>query len=124
MGFPLPLPVTCRDARKRKWEPRPNARPSCAEDRVAANGHQGRYAPLRGGLRPSLTAVRCYASGEAGRDGGMVSSVEHRDGNKGDVFDISHYFVAIKYRGLVILLRQPLCQFSTSTELSAHDSVA
>jgi hypothetical protein len=27
-------------------EPHPNADPSCAKDRVAANGPQGRYAPL------------------------------------------------------------------------------
>jgi len=30
-----------------------------------------------------LTAIRCHASGMAGRDGGIVSSVEHREGRKG-----------------------------------------
>src|SRR3954447_12198534 len=42
--------------------------------------HTGRFAPLRGGRWPSLTADHRLASGEAGRDGGMVSPVKQRDG--------------------------------------------
>src|SRR5690242_10218121 len=65
MGFPIPLPVNCRDVRKRKWEPRPNADPFCAKHHVA---------------------------GKAGRYEGMISSVEHKDGNKGEVVDIQHFY--------------------------------
>jgi hypothetical protein len=55
-------------------------RPTYPEWRMASIGPQGRFAPLRGGPWPSLTASRrpmrwCVA----GRDGGMVTSVEHRD---------------------------------------------
>jgi hypothetical protein len=40
---------------------------------------QGGCAPLRGGLRPSLTTEPRLAHGKAGRDGGMVSSIKQRD---------------------------------------------
>src|ERR1700733_14280075 len=40
----------------------------------------GRFAPLRGGRWPSLTADRRLAPGKAGRDGGMVYSIKQRDG--------------------------------------------
>src|SRR5271157_75526 len=75
MGFPLPLPNACMDRGKRKRD----RVPACRQRRKAAGGPQGRWAPLRGGLRPSLTATRRLATGKAGRDGGMVISIEHRD---------------------------------------------
>jgi GrpB protein len=92
MCFPLPLPIVCRGGRKRNWEAR-QIHPSCAEGRVAAKGPQGRYAPLtRWPLRPSLTAIHCYAPRRAGRDGGMVFSIEHRDGSEDEVIDIPMSF--------------------------------
>ena len=62
---------------------RARTRPSCAEGRVAANGPQGRYAPLTRWPTAILDRRSLLRVGKAGRDGGMVSSVEHRDGNKG-----------------------------------------
>src|SRR5271157_3621574 len=41
--------------------------------------HTGRCAPLRGGLRPSLSAAARDALAEGGRDEGMVRLVEPRD---------------------------------------------
>lgn len=55
-------------------------RPTCAQNGKAAFGHQGRFAPLRGGRWPSLTADHRLAHGKTGRNGGMVSSIEQRDG--------------------------------------------
>src|ERR1700733_13719568 len=79
MGFPLPLPDAHRDHGRRKYD----RVPACRQRRKAAGGPQGRSAPLRGGLRPSLTATRRLAPRKGGRDGGMVHSIEHRDGRKG-----------------------------------------
>jgi transposase len=53
--------------------------PTCTQHGQAGIGHQGRFAPLRGGLRPSLTADPRLAPQKAGRDEGMVSPVEQRD---------------------------------------------
>src|SRR5664279_2196131 len=80
MGFPLPLPTTPLGIGKRKSD----RVPACRQRRSAAGGPQGRWAPLRGGLRPSLTATRRRAPRKGGRDGGMVHSIEHRDGRKGE----------------------------------------
>jgi hypothetical protein len=91
----FPVSVSVRPYRKWKQEagsvgqrgqrfggPPPSG-PACIQDRKTARGHQGRFAPLRGGVPPSLTATRRLASGKAGRDGGMVPSIEHRDARKG-----------------------------------------
>src|ERR1700719_4100480 len=57
----------------------PRRAPTCAQHGKSTLGPQGRFAPLRGGRWPSLTADRRLARGKAGRDGGMVSSIEQRD---------------------------------------------
>src|ERR1700759_539971 len=67
MGFPLPLPVRCQEAGKRKWK--------CALLRPASHGW-GRPSRTRRAAdavaeRPCLTAVRSHASGNPGRDEGM-----------------------------------------------------
>src|SRR6266436_1694291 len=61
-------------------EPHPNADPSCAKDRVAANGPQGRYAPLTRWPtaildRRSLLRV---GQGRSGRKDG--APIEQKDG--------------------------------------------
>jgi hypothetical protein len=123
MCFPLPLPIVCRGGRKRNWEAR-QIHPSCAEGRVAANGPQGRYAPLtRWPLRPSLTAIHCYAAGRAGRDGGMVLSVEHRDGNEDEVLIFRCLFMSINYRGLAIAHPQISRQFAAPAILGGQNLV-
>src|ERR1700732_718170 len=58
----------------------PRRAPTCAQHGKSTLGPQGRFAPLRGGLWPSLTADRRLAPGKAGRDGGMVYSIKQRDG--------------------------------------------
>src|SRR3984957_13728327 len=58
----------------------PRRAPTCAQHGKSTLGPQGRFAPLRGGRRPSLTADRRLAPGKAGRDGGMVHSIKQRDG--------------------------------------------
>jgi len=60
--------------------PRAAKSPNLLQHGKAALGPQGRFAPLRGGLRPSLTAERRLAGAKTGRDRGMVSSIEQRDG--------------------------------------------
>ena len=62
-------------------EPHPNADPSCAKDRVAANGPQGRYAPLTRWPtaildRRSLLRV---GQGRSGRKDG--APIEQKDGD-------------------------------------------
>ena len=44
-----------------------------------ARDRQGRESPLRGGLRPSLTAAARVGAGCAGRDGGMAVLIEQQD---------------------------------------------
>src|SRR5271168_3983673 len=58
----------------------PRRAPNCAQHGKSTLGPQGRFAPLRGGRWPSLTADRRLAPGKAGRDGGMVYSIKQRDG--------------------------------------------
>src|ERR1700687_3996712 len=58
----------------------PRRAPTCAQHGKSTLGPQGRFAPLRGGRWPSLTADRRLAPGKAGRDGGMVYSIKQRDG--------------------------------------------
>src|ERR1700730_15062176 len=58
----------------------PRRGPTCAQHGKSTLGPQGRFAPLRGGRWPSLTAARRLAPGKAGRDGGMVYSIKQRDG--------------------------------------------
>ncbi len=64
-GVPVPLSI-----------PRQKGTTQLAVSEVAV---EGRFAPLRGGLRPSLTADPRLAPQKAGRDEGMVSPVEQRD---------------------------------------------
>jgi hypothetical protein len=79
MGFPVPLPTARRKRGKRKREEGPPVVASIARRRVALKDASRRFAV---GLRPSLTATRRLALGKAGQDGGIISSVEHRDGRK------------------------------------------
>ena len=51
---------------------------------------------------------------------GVVTSVTHKDETRADITDISGFFRSINYRGLVIVLRQCLCQHSRSIILSAR----
>ena len=70
MGFPLPLPVWCRGGRKRNWE----AHPDPLEGRVAANGPQGRYAPLTRwpyGHPDRRSLLRVGGGGGGGGGGGL-----------------------------------------------------
>src|ERR1700733_7624858 len=70
----MPLPRVCS---ARAY---PRRAPTCAQHGKSTLGPQGRFAPLRGGRWPSLTADRRLAPGKAGRDGGMVYSIKQRDG--------------------------------------------
>jgi hypothetical protein len=69
-----------RDGGKRKRD----RTPPLPKRRKTVGGPQARFASLCDGLRPSLTAARRLAPGTAGRDGGMVFSIEHRDGRTGE----------------------------------------
>ena len=86
MGFPLRLPVWSRGSRERNRE---GAR-SALEGRVAANGPRTLRAADAVALRPSLTAVRCYAWEGAGRTEGW-SFQSNIGGGKGR-FDISRFY--------------------------------
>src|SRR5208282_5607388 len=55
-----------------------------------------------------------------GRDRGMVTAIEHHDKATAEVTDIPDIFRSINYPGLVISLRQPLCQHSRSIILNAR----
>jgi hypothetical protein len=50
----------------------------------------------------------------------MVTAVEHHDKATEEVIDIPDFFRSINYPGLVISLRQLVCQHSRSIILNAH----
>jgi hypothetical protein len=60
----------------------PSGPPGCKSSTVLGAVKDALRAPLRGGLRPSLTAPARGASPKPGRDGGMVLPIEQRN-NRG-----------------------------------------
>jgi hypothetical protein len=75
---------------------------SVAWGRVALKDAGRRYAVA---FRPSLTATRPYAPRKGGRDGGMVHSIEHRDGRKGEhQFPCSFLGLCTLFEGALITL--------------------
>jgi hypothetical protein len=101
MGFPLPLPDASRGGGKRKWD----RVPACRQRRTGAGGPQGRWAPLRGGLSAILDRHSPPCAKEGGRDGGMVHSIEHRDGRKGEhQFPCSFLGLCTLFEGTLITL--------------------
>ena len=56
-------------------------------------------------LRPSLTATSRPCAKDGGRDGGMVHSIEHRDGRKGEhQFPCSFLGLCTLFEGTLIML--------------------
>ena len=53
--------------------------PFCGEGAVVLAAVKDAAAPLRGGLRPSLTAAARVGAGCAGRDDGMAVLIEQQD---------------------------------------------
>jgi hypothetical protein len=101
MGFPLPLP----DAYRGWWEAEVDRVPACRQRRTGVGGPQGRWAPLRGGLSAILDRHPRPCAKEGGRDEGMVHSIEHRDGRKGEhPFPCSFLGLCILSEGTLITL--------------------
>ena len=99
--------------------------PSCAEHRVAANGPQGRYAPLTRwptAILDRRSPLRAGGGRSARRDGPSLRpniGMEARE----EVVEISNRFAPINYRESEIVVRQNLCQFSLPTKVCAYNSV-
>ena len=75
---------------------------SVARRRVALKDARRRFAVA---LRPSLTAIHRRAPRKGGRDGGMVHSIEHRDGRKGEPqFPCSFLGLCTLFEGTLIML--------------------
>jgi hypothetical protein len=90
-----------RDRGKRKWIECPPIA-SVARGRVALKDAGRRFAVA---FRPSLTATRPRAPRKGGRDGGMVHSIEHRDGRKGEhQFPCSFLGLCTLFEGTLIML--------------------
>ena len=79
-GLPRAFLDACRIVGTGSMPERPPS-PSVARQRVALKDASRRFAMAK---RPSLTANRHLAPGTAGRDGGMVFSIKHRDRRKGE----------------------------------------
>src|ERR1700761_860255 len=118
MGFPLPLPVRCQEAGKRKWK--------CALLRPASHGGEWPSSTRRAAdavtCRPCLTAVRSHASGNPGRDEGMDCFDRTKGWKHAGPLTFLGFFRSINYRGSAVGHPQILCQFSLPIILSARNS--
>ena len=120
-GLPRSLPNPCRGLGNGKWELLGRS-PSCVEHRVAANGPQGRFAPLTR-WPPAILDRRSPPRARecrSGRRDGLFGRTQGCE-RQGELADFRHFSSTIIYRESVIALRQFSCHFSLPTVLGAHN---